>query len=186
MKSNEKEQWLASILRCIDIPVIITDTRRLVTFINPAAEILTTWKREDALGKDLTKVFNITDEQTRKQTNNHVKTVLNEGKVASFKNHALFINGDNTEILIDGSAAPIIDDRNNITGVVLTFRDITKHRQEVSRIVHETNNSVSGIKNSLLLIKDAIPKNHKYYQYLGKIEQEVKRIKSNTMQTLNL
>jgi PAS domain S-box-containing protein len=45
-----------------------------------------------------------------------------------------------------------------------------------AHIAHEINNPLAGIKNSFLLIKDAIPENHQYYQYVGMIEREINRI----------
>ncbi len=45
-----------------------------------------------------------------------------------------------------------------------------------ARIAHEINNPLAGIKNSFLLVKDAIPATHGYYSYVGRIEREIDRI----------
>ncbi|MGH7493413.1 MAG: PAS domain S-box protein, partial [bacterium] len=45
-----------------------------------------------------------------------------------------------------------------------------------ARIAHEINNPLAGIKNSFLLVKDAIPSSHRYYSYVGRIEKEIDRI----------
>jgi two-component system sporulation sensor kinase C len=45
-----------------------------------------------------------------------------------------------------------------------------------ARVAHEINNPLAGIKNSFLLVKDAIPENHPYYDYLERIDREVERI----------
>jgi PAS domain S-box-containing protein len=45
-----------------------------------------------------------------------------------------------------------------------------------ARIAHEINNPLAGIKNSFLLVKDAIPQEHKYYEYVGRIEKEISRV----------
>ena len=45
-----------------------------------------------------------------------------------------------------------------------------------AQIAHEINNPLSGIKNSFLLVKDAISENHPYYEYVGRIEKEINRI----------
>ena len=45
-----------------------------------------------------------------------------------------------------------------------------------ARIAHEINNPLAGIKNSFLLIKDAVPKDHPDYTFVGRIENEVERI----------
>ncbi|MGH7595183.1 MAG: two-component regulator propeller domain-containing protein [bacterium] len=45
-----------------------------------------------------------------------------------------------------------------------------------ARIAHEINNPLAGIKNSFLLLKDAIPGTHPHYEYVGRIEREIDRI----------
>ncbi len=45
-----------------------------------------------------------------------------------------------------------------------------------ARIAHEINNPLAGIKNAFLLIKDAVPKDHPDYQFVGRIEREIDRI----------
>ncbi|MFQ5849807.1 MAG: GAF domain-containing protein [Candidatus Binatia bacterium] len=45
-----------------------------------------------------------------------------------------------------------------------------------ARIAHEINNPLAGIKNSFLLIKDAVNEDHPYYQYVDRIDKEIARI----------
>ncbi len=45
-----------------------------------------------------------------------------------------------------------------------------------ARIAHEINNPLAGIKNSFLLIKDAVPEDHPYYEYVDLIDKEIDRI----------
>ena len=45
-----------------------------------------------------------------------------------------------------------------------------------ARIAHEINNPLGGIKNSFLLIRDAVREDHPYQQYVGRIEREIERI----------
>lgn len=45
-----------------------------------------------------------------------------------------------------------------------------------SRVAHEINNPLGGIKNAFLLLKDAIPQDHKYAHYVPRIHQEIDRI----------
>jgi len=45
-----------------------------------------------------------------------------------------------------------------------------------ARIAHEINNPLAGIKNSFLLIKDAVGEDHPYHRYVGLIEREIERL----------
>ncbi len=45
-----------------------------------------------------------------------------------------------------------------------------------SRVAHEINNPLAGIKNAFQLIKPAIDESHQYYPYVGRIDRELQRI----------
>ena len=51
-----------------------------------------------------------------------------------------------------------------------------------ARIAHEINNPLAGIQNAFLLVKDAIPRTHPHFAYVGAIEREVQRISQVTRQ----
>jgi signal transduction histidine kinase len=55
-----------------------------------------------------------------------------------------------------------------------------------ARIAHEINNPLSGIKNSFLLIKKAIPSEHQHASYAGRIETEIDRIARIVRQMFDL
>lgn len=49
-----------------------------------------------------------------------------------------------------------------------------------ARAVHDIRNPLAGISNSFYLIKNAIPESHPYYEYVGTIEREIKRLAAAT------
>ena len=53
-------------------------------------------------------------------------------------------------------------------------------------VAHEINNPLSAIKGGFLLIKDSIPEDNKYYDYVGMIEKEIDRIARIVKQMFNL
>jgi len=55
-----------------------------------------------------------------------------------------------------------------------------------AQVAHEINNPLAGIKNSLLLVKDAVSRDHPYYPYLGRIEREIDRIARIVRQVFDL
>lgn len=69
---RDSEKWLAAILENLGEAVIATNKKGIIKFMNPFAEAITCWKREDALDKPLTTVFNIINEETGKQVENPV------------------------------------------------------------------------------------------------------------------
>jgi len=108
--------------------VISTDAQGRVTRLNPVAETLTGWLEAEALGQPLERVFNIISEDTRDLVANPVERVLREGKVVGLANHTLLIARDCSEHVIADSAAPIRGEDQELSGVVLVFRDQEKER----------------------------------------------------------
>lgn len=135
---REREQLLTKTLRSIGDAVITTDAKGLVTFMNPVAEMLTRWRQEEVLGKDLIQVFQTIHEQTREVVENPVLLALRDHAVVNLANHTLLITKDGTEIPIDDSAAPIKDDAGRLLGAVLVFHDIIE-RQQIAALLQRAN-----------------------------------------------
>lgn len=131
---RESREWFATTLRSIGDAAIATDKNGLVTFMNTVAEDLTGWKTEEAVNRRLTSVFRIINKDTRRTVDNPAERVMIEGTVVGLANHTLLIARDGTEIPIDDSAAPIKDDRGNIIGVILVFRDVTEREEAASKL----------------------------------------------------
>jgi PAS domain S-box-containing protein len=109
--------------------VMTTDMQGRVTYLNAVAESLTGWAQEAAAGQPLGTVFRIVNEQTRATVENPVSRVLREGVVVGLANHTVLISKDGTERPVDDSAAPIRDQKGNMAGVVMVFRDVTERRR---------------------------------------------------------
>jgi PAS domain S-box-containing protein len=137
-KLEQNERWLTATLKSIGDGVITTDTRGCVTFMNPVAEVLTGWKREEAAGRNLQEIFHVIDEETRQVALGSITGLLKEGDIASLGSHILLVARDGTETPIDDSGAPIVDDRGNITGGVLVFHDISE-RKRAEEILRQRN-----------------------------------------------
>ncbi len=143
-KLKENEEWLSTTLKSIGDAVITTDKKGKITFINSIAEALTGWKHDQVFGKEVNKIFNPIDAQTRDKQPDLIEKVLQEEKVASLPSNSLLINKDKREIPIDESAAPIKDDQGNINGVVLVFRDISERKKLQEKLQHSQKMEAVG------------------------------------------
>lgn len=167
----EKER-LAVTLRSIVDGVITTDTQGRVVLVNKAAELLTGWPQEEALGKPLRAVFSIVHEKTRKPLTALIEQVLGTGRIAELTNHTVLISRDNTERIIEDSAAPITDSSGATIGVVLAFRDVTEKKLAESErakaervesigvlaggIAHDYNNLLTAILGNINLARTLV------------------------------
>ncbi len=196
----EEKERLTVTLRSIGDGVIVTDTEGTVTLINRIAEELTGWHGEEALGRPLSLVFNIINEDTRLPCRNPVDEVLSKGLIVGLANQTALVRRDGTEIIIADSAAPIRDRGNNIIGVVLVFRDITaKYRMEAEiqkmqkleslgilagGLAHDFNNLLTGVMGNISIVKMHLDPGHIDYARLSAADKAVERAKDLTQQLL--
>ncbi len=171
----EKES-LAVTLRSIGDGVITTDVHGKIIMINNAGETLTGWETKEAIGKPLKKVFNVAIDlaaQARAQQSgyrNEAQSIL-----LSLPEAATLVARDGTEHVVEQVASPIRDSKNDVTGVVLVFRDITeRQRNEAERrkaetleqlgllaggIAHDFNNLLTAIIGNISLASLLLPPN---------------------------
>jgi PAS domain S-box-containing protein len=120
-------------LRSIGDAVISTDARGSVGFMNPVAERLTGWTAHEALGRALSEVFTIFNEETGAPIESPVDKVLRDGVIVGLANHTVLRQRNGADVPIDDSAAPITDSAGAIQGVVLVFRDASEDKRELLR-----------------------------------------------------
>ena len=121
------EASLSTTLHSIGDGMIATDSEGKITRINAAAEKLTGWSADNAIGKPVEKVFRIINTESRKIIANPAREVLRKQKIVGLANHISLIALDGKERHIADSGAPILDEAGKITGVILVFSDITEN-----------------------------------------------------------
>lgn len=173
-----------TILYSIGDAVIVTDTQGIIRSMNKIAENLCGIEEKDAIGQDINEVFDIYNEETLQKVENPVYRVLSEGIIVGLANHTILKSRDGRQIAIADSGAPILDKNNQITGVVLVFRDQTDEREYLKRIEQNEKRLRSIFRAApagLLLVKDRtiLEVNDRIYEMLGYIPEEI--IGQNTL-----
>ena len=131
---REQSDWLRVTLASIGDAVISTDVEGRVTFMNRVAESLTGWRQAEALGRSLSEIFQILNEESRQPVENPSLRALSAVTTVGLANHTILIAKDGTEWPIDDLAAPIRGEQGEILGAVLVFRDISERkRMEMER-----------------------------------------------------
>ena len=126
---RRQREWFKVTLASIGDGVIATDAAGRVTFINPVAQSLTAWQREEALGEPVQNIFRVINEKSREPGEDIVSRVIREGTVVNLANNMTLIARNGQEIPVEDSAAPIRDAEGHIIGVVLVFHDVTEKRR---------------------------------------------------------
>jgi two-component system, sporulation sensor kinase E len=128
-ESETRRDSLHTTLESIGDAVMVCDRAGFITLLNPTAEELTGWTKEQAIGQHLDRVFHIVNEETRQPVESPAARVARLGVVVDLANHTVLIRKDGAEIPIDDSGAPIRDSDGTLVGAVLVFRSIAERRQ---------------------------------------------------------
>lgn len=150
--AQKNQQWLVATLRNLSEAVVTTNEHGAVTFFNPVAEMLTGWKQEELLGKDM--AFRITagnseieeaPEPAKSQEAQPEITIL-------LGDYSILIAKDGTKIPIEYSGSPIMNEQGQFTGFVMIFKDITERRQAEDAL----EKSLSLLRSTLESTADGI------------------------------
>ncbi len=172
----EKES-LAVTLRSIGDGVITTDVQGKIIILNNEGERLTGWTSKEAIGQPLKSVFNVTvDLATQAKTQKSGYRSEAQSILLNLPENVTLASRDGSERIIEQVASPIRDNKNEIAGVVLVFRDITeRQRTEAERrkaetleqlgllaggIAHDFNNLLTAIIGNISLASLLLPPNH--------------------------
>lgn len=128
-EANQSKLFFSTSLISIGDAVITTDAKGIITFMNKVAEVVTKWSADEAIGRNIETIFNIYKEGTREVVPSPIKRALETKEIVGLNNHTILLDKFGSEIHIDDSAAPIINEKDEVTGAVLIFRDITAKRQ---------------------------------------------------------
>jgi PAS domain S-box-containing protein len=120
--------------------VITTGKDGKIVQMNSLAEELTGWTEAEAKNQPISDVFKIVNEDTFLTVESPVDQVISSGVIVGLANHTLLIAKDGRKTPIADSGAPIKNDKNEIAGVVLVFRDQSEER--LNQAVNEAHISL--------------------------------------------
>ena len=149
---REQEVQAEHILQSIGDAVIVTAADGSITRMNPVAESLTGWSAPEAKGQSLNDVFRIVDEKTRQTIESSADKIERLEAVVGLPSHTVLIGRKGVETEIDDSGAPIHDEKGQLAGTVLIFRDIAERRtaeRERDAILEQLRRSEERVRLAL-------------------------------------
>jgi PAS domain S-box-containing protein len=148
---KQSETRLFTTLKSISDAVISTNKKGLVTFMNPLSQTLTGYTIKSALGKHLQTILNIKSEEPD-LADTTLDKILKEGLNIEQAKYLLY-SKDKTAINIELSFAPIMDDKDTISGLVIIFRDITK-RIAIEKKLLDYQKQLQSLTSTLSLFEE--------------------------------
>ena len=196
--AREKER-LAVTLGSIGDGVVATDIEGRISSINRVACQLTGWPQEDAVGRNLSRVFQLVDERSGRLRPCPAQQVAESGSSTALS-EATMQDRHGEQRLIDLQISPIRDRNSEIIGVVLVIRDIT-HERELEQVVqrsekldalgvlaggiaHDFNNILTGVIGNISMARFHTKRGEKLDRMLGEAEKASEQARHLTQQLL--
>jgi PAS domain S-box-containing protein len=198
---REQEAWLQTILTSIGDGVIATDADGRIRFLNQAAQGLTGWHNETAVGKELSEVFRVEDEDQPGISDDPVRRVSQEQlSCATTASARLLTTKVGAKTTIEYGAGPIRGADGGVNGVVVVARDITERRlfehdlklahkldsigSLAGGIAHDFNNLLTTILGNASYVADELGEGHELFEAITGIVESGRLARSLTQQLL--
>jgi len=139
-------------LNSIGDAVLSIDVPGSVTYLNPVAERMTGWTRQEAVGRPIAEVFQVIDAATRERARNPLDQAMQLDKIVGLTPNCLLVRRDGVETAIEDSASPIHDRAGHVIGAVIAFKDVSKARAMSLQAVYLSQHDfLTDLPNRMLL-----------------------------------
>lgn len=123
------ERWLSATLKNIGEGVAAVDADGKVVFLNPHGEVLTGWPADEARGKPVEEVFNVLPARGGAENTGEVTLMTTGMPDPSTHDDFILVDRGGGRKHVEFSASIIRDEKDAVTGGVLSFRDISGRRK---------------------------------------------------------
>ncbi|MBV6623311.1 MAG: diguanylate cyclase [Rivularia sp. (in: Bacteria)] len=148
-----QRQNFNAVINSMGCGVIVTDVNSCIKTINPVAEKLTGWSKNEAIGKNLLEVFLLKDADTEEEIGNLAARAMKRGEILNLPENCKLVAKNGSEISVGDTVSPVRGDEGEILGAVLVFQDISKRKTiEAELIRNAFYDSITGLPNRVLFI----------------------------------
>ncbi len=183
---NAERKRLSVILQSIADGIISTDRESRVVFVNRAAEKLTGWPGKEALGRSIGEIFRAADADSGEPIADPARQAVDLRKVVRHPEYSVLHARDGKIRYVTFAAAPVRNNRGELLGAVLIFKDMTNRKimeEELVRakkietagvlaggIAHDFNNLLTIIMGNLNMAKIELRSDAHIFDYLTDAE----------------
>lgn len=128
--------------------VMSTDTEARITYMNRAAEVMTGFSRQEALGRTLEDIFHVRDIHTRETRANLARKVMDTDCAVALHNSAFLVTRTGREVAIEDSATPLHNEQGEMVGALVMFHDARYSYETTARMTYlAQHDPLTGLLN---------------------------------------
>ena len=139
--TKESLRWLATTVRCVEDGVITTDSAGRITYLNPAAELLTGWDHRIAMGHPLETVLALRGGGSCEGSPSDAVQAISQCRIVPIEGRVLMAK-DGSQCLIQGRAAPVVTEQGGVVGAVVVCHALAE--QAVRQFSHPPREMEEG------------------------------------------
>ncbi len=128
--------------------VITTDISGNITSMNPMAEQLSGWSKEEAQGNSISTIMHLVDESTKKRIENPIENIENRSVLDEPVSAILRQNDSGIETPVEYVVAPMRNNDSAIVGIVIIIHDESVQRSLNRQLSFQaTHDALTGLIN---------------------------------------
>lgn len=180
-----EKRKLEVILQEMGDAVFVTDDQKNIIMANKALENLFGITAGEMIGKNIEEAMTLSYESSGDKPVDLIKHVFEEKIPVKPSETLILRKKDDSKVLIDGIATPIIDESQKLIGTVWVFRDVTRDREMdrlksdfISLASHQLRTPLTGIKWFVEILEENASKipMEKVREYVRKIGESNERM----------
>ncbi len=135
-----KEKELAEVtLYSITDAVITTDEKARINFMNPVAESILGWDKQEAKGRLICEIFQLVDEENCRAIENPLERLLSNKQIVEQKVDTALKDRNGHLISVELSVAAMKNQDGHIIGGVIVFQDISESRRMSRQLSYQAS-----------------------------------------------
>jgi PAS domain S-box-containing protein len=116
-------------LQGIGDAVVAIDRNWKITLWNASASKLSGWEKDEVMGKPFRDFIKLIRENDRSENISFIEDAMVTGKKELLTGRTLLIRKNNEEVMVGDSAAPLFNEKGEVSGIIIIMRDASKEKE---------------------------------------------------------